>query len=245
MPYTRCMTTSPKILGSVQQLWRYPVKSLLGERCAWLDVGKNGVSGDRIYAIRDVDGKFGSGKNTRRMRKIEGLFKLGAAFDNSHVTVHFPDGRSIAANHAAISEILSSELSLPLALADCTETPLFDVASVHLLTTASLAWLKTALPGSRIDERRFRPNVLIETPDNAPREHTWVDRTIQIGDEVKLRIVDRTERCGMVAMAQADLPDDPRVLRHISEHTGLEFGVYAEVTAPGRVRPGDTVTIVE
>jgi len=239
------MTTSPKILGSVQQLWRYPVKSLLGERCATLDVGKKGVSGDRIYAILDASGKFGSGKNTRRMRKIDGLLKLGAAFDDNQVTVHFSGGRSMAANDAAIAETLSIELGLPVTLADCAERPLFDVASVHLLTTAALAWLKTALPESHIDERRFRPNVLIETPDNAPLEHTWLDRTIQIGDAVKLRIIDRTERCGMVALAQSELPDDLRVLRYITECAGLKFGVYADVIAPGRVQPGDTVSLVE
>jgi uncharacterized protein YcbX len=239
------MTTSPKFLGSVQQLWRYPVKSLLGERCATLDFGKNGVSGDRIYAIRDADGKFGSGKNTRRMRKIDGLFKLRAVFDDNQVTVHLPGGRSMAANDASISGILSSELGLPVTLADCTETPLVDVASVHLLTTAALAWLKTALPESHIDERRFRPNVLIETPDNAPLEHTWVDRTIQIGDTATLRIIDRTERCGMVALAQSELPDDPRALRHITEYAGLEFGVYADVIVPGRVQRGDAVSLVE
>ena len=239
------MTTSPKILGSIQQLWRYPVKSLLGERCTTVDVGTNGVSGDRIYAIRDADGKFGSGKNTRRMRKIDGLFKLGAAFDNNHVTLRLPDGRTVAANNPAISEMLSSELGLPVTLADCAETPLFDAASIHLLTTAALAWLKTALPESHIDERRFRPNLLIETPDNAPLEHTWLGCTIQIGDEVKLRIINRTERCGMVALAQSELPDDPRVLRHITQYADLEFGVYADVIAPGRLQRGDTVSLVE
>jgi uncharacterized protein YcbX len=238
------MSTSPKILGSVEQLWRYPVKSLLGERRTTLDVGENGVSGDRLYAIRDADGKFGSGKNTRRMRKIDGLFKLRAVFGDNHVTVHFPGGRSIAANDAAISGILSVELGLPVTLADCTATPLFDVAPVHLLTTAALVCLKTALPESRIDERRFRPNVLIEIPNNAPLESTWIDRTIQIGDEVKLRIIDRTERCGMVAMAQCELPSDPRILRHITEDSDLQFGVYAEVIATGRIRCGD-VAILE
>src|SRR5262249_39520576 len=64
--------------GQVVRVWRYPVKSMLGEECAHLVVNERGVMGDRLFAVRDVDGKFGSAKTTRRFRKIDGLFGFRA-----------------------------------------------------------------------------------------------------------------------------------------------------------------------
>ena len=239
------MTTISPTLGRVQELWRYPVKSMLGERRELIDLNARGVEGDRTYAIRDATGKFGSGKNTRRFRKIDGLFKFRAVYEGAMLTIHFPDGRTITASDPNIHAALSSELKQSVTLAAEADVSHLDAAPVHLLTTGSLAWLAHALPESRVDGRRFRPNVIIEIPDHAPLEHTWVSKQIEIGSAVKLRVIQRTERCGMVAMAQRELPDDPRILRHITEYAGLEFGVYAEVAAPGRVRCGDVVTLVD
>jgi uncharacterized protein len=53
-------------MGVVAALWRYPVKSMAGERLTEAAVGERGLDGDRLYAVRDPAGKFGSGKNTRR-----------------------------------------------------------------------------------------------------------------------------------------------------------------------------------
>jgi MOSC domain-containing protein YiiM len=91
----------------------------------------------------------------------------------------------------------------------------------------------------RLDERRFRPNALIDTPGRAQVERSWIGRTIQIGREVVLRASDLTERCVMVNLAQAGLPDDARVLRA----TGDYFGIYADVLVPGRIERGDAVVV--
>jgi uncharacterized protein len=60
-----------EILGSIERLWRYPVKSMLGEQCDTLAINHRGVEGDRLFAIQNLQGKFGSGKNTRRFRHKE------------------------------------------------------------------------------------------------------------------------------------------------------------------------------
>lgn len=233
------------MLGRVQRLWRYPVKSLLGEPCACLDADARGVVGDRAYAIRDADGKLGSGKSTRRFRRIDGLLKLQAIHCNAAVAVRFPDDSTMRADDPAIHARLSNEVGQAVTLAPEADVPHFDCAAVHVLTTASLAWLRTALPGSTVDERRFRPNLVIETPGDAPLEHMWIGRTIQVGDRAKLRIVERTERCGMIALPQRDLPVDPAILRHVTECTDLQFGAYAEVASIGRVCCGDAVALTD
>ena len=79
-------------IGTVTSLWRYPIKSLLGEKCQTLDRDQRGVVGDRLFAIADENGKFGSGKTTRRFVKIDRLFELQAHYADHVPVIQFPDG---------------------------------------------------------------------------------------------------------------------------------------------------------
>ena len=118
-----------------------------------------------------------------------------------------------------------------------------DAGPLHLLTTASLAWLRSLLPDTRLDERRFRPNVLIDVRGDTQVERLWLGKTISIGKGVRLRVTGLTERCAMVGLSQPDLPEDPRMLRDITRNGGPHFGVYAEVLIPGRIDCGDRVRV--
>src|SRR3990172_1596918 len=186
------MTTISPTLGRVQKLWRYPVKSMLGERRELIDLNARGVDGDRTYAIRDATGKFGSGKNTRRFRKIDGLFKFRAVYEGAMLTIHFPHGRTTTASDPNIHAALSSELKQSVTLAAEADVSHLDAAPVHLLTTGSLAWLAHALPESRGDRGRLPPNGIIEEPDHAPLEHTWVSKQIQNSTTLKLPVIHPT-----------------------------------------------------
>ncbi len=150
--------------GTAIRLWRYPVKSMLGEECEFLAVDARGVEGDRLFAVRDADGKFGSGKTTRRFRRIDGLFGFRAVYDGAVPRVTFPDGRNLRGDDPEIHLALSNHLAQPVTLAREASISHLDAGPIHLLTTASLAWLRTVLPDAQVDERRFRPNVLIDVP---------------------------------------------------------------------------------
>jgi uncharacterized protein len=217
--------------GTVAALWRYPVKSMLGERCETLQVDARGAEGDRLYAVRDAEGKLGSGKNGRRHRRLEGLFGFSAVYDGGVPTITFPDGRSLAADDAGIHSALSAALRAPVALAKEGEVRHHDAEPIHLVTTGSLARLGA-------DARRFRPNLVIDTQED---EAAWEGRTLRVG-EATLKVAYRTERCVMITMAQSELPDEPQLLRRL----GAEalFGVYAEVLSSGRIRIGDEVSIL-
>lgn len=229
---------------TVVRLWRYPVKSMLGEQRAYLDLNQRGVDGDRRFAIRTVEGKFGSGKSTRRFRHIAGLFNFQATYHDDIPDITFPDGQTMQGDDPTIHTHLSHMLGQPVTLAQEDAISHFDAGPVHLLTTAALAWLQMRLPDSVIDERRFRPNLLVDTPGATPIEHHWCGRTLAIGDTVQLRINVPTERCVMVTFAQTDLPKDSQVLRCITQDATLQFGVYADVVVPGQVKLGDHVRIV-
>jgi uncharacterized protein YcbX len=134
-------------LGMVASLWRYPVKSMLGEPCASLDVHPRGVAGDRLFALRDTNGTFGSGKSTRRFRQIDGLFGFQAVYAGAVPVIRFPDGRTMRGDHPDIDTALSHTLGQPVTLTREASISHLDAGPVHLLTTAALAWLRAALSG--------------------------------------------------------------------------------------------------
>jgi uncharacterized protein YcbX len=225
--------------ATVATLWRYPVKSMLGEQCEQVELNARGVRGDRQFAVRSPDGKFGSGKNSRRFRQIEGLFSFRAQLAGEWPEITFPDGRRLRADDPAIDSALTAVLGTPVTLAREGDVSHFDASPIHLVSTASLQWLQSRLPQSRVDERRFRPNITVSSNE---RELSWVGKTLCIGS-VELRVIAPTGRCVMTTSAQTDLPFDPKILRCIAQEAGEDFGVYAEVLQPGRVARGDSVIL--
>lgn len=121
----------------------------------------------------------------------------------------------------------------------------FDLAPVHLVTTATLDRLRALQPQSRFEVRRFRPNlvVAIEGEPQAFVENDWVGRTLLLGTEVRLQIVKPCGRCVMITLPQSDLPHDPAILRTAVQHNGGNVGVYATVLRGGTVRRGDSVRL--
>ncbi|HYE92842.1 MAG TPA: MOSC N-terminal beta barrel domain-containing protein [Terriglobales bacterium] len=228
--------------GTVAALWRYPVKSMGGERCERLELDARGVRGDRLFAIRNPEGKFGSGKSTRRFRKIDGLLRFDAVYAGDTPAITFPDGRRLAGDDPAIHDALSHALGQPVTLAREADISHLDAAPVHLVTTAAMRWLGSTLPASSIDTRRFRPNLVIDAPGDTQVERDWIGAVLRIG-ATTLRVLEPTERCVMVGMPQATLSDDPEILSTLGRQAGAEFGVYAAVVAAGTVARHDAVVI--
>lgn len=121
----------------------------------------------------------------------------------------------------------------------------FDCASVHLVTTATLERLGALYPNGRFAVQRFRPNLVLNAPAQGQSfpEDAWLDRTIAIGDEVRLHITSPAGRCVMTTLPQGDLPEDRGILRTVVQHHGGNVGVYASVVRGGTIRRGDRVTL--
>lgn len=231
-------------VGTVLGLRRYPVKSMLGEHLASLELDGRGVAGDRLYAVRDGAGKFGSGKTTRRFRRMVGLFALRAAYRGAVPVVALPDGSQSSCDDPALAARLSELLGLPVTIAREAEVSHLDAGAVHLLTTASLRAIGEVLPGGPPDERRFRPNVVVDTTGEGFEEDEWAGRELLLGDGVRLRVTRGAERCVMVGFAQEELGADPLMLRRVAEANGACLGVYCDVLVPGAVHLGDPVMLV-
>ena len=275
---------------SVAALWRYPVKSMLGEEIETAEVTERGVRGDRGYALVDImSGMVASAKHPRKWGR---LFEFQAAYIEPPqrgkplppVRITLPDGSQMSSDHADINQAITDALGRDVILLGAppsdatyeeywaeiegmpyqgviTEEPLgggtmpgtfFDGAVIHLLTTATLNRLRALYPAGQFAIQRFRPNIVIASADEEQgfTESAWLDRTLAIGDEVRLEIIAPCIRCVMTTLAQGDLPADPGILRAVAQHNRVPFpglgalpavGVYAEVVQGGTIRRGDPV----
>lgn len=238
-------------VGQVAALWRYPVKSLVGERLSGAHVDARGLTGDRLWSVRDPDGKFGSGKSTRRFRRMDGLLALSAEYDGDVPVVRFPDGRTLRGDDPAVHAALSAHVGRPVSLAREEAISHFDEGPLHLVTTATLARLQRDR-GESVDPRRLRPNLVVATGAGAQRaagredgwvEDGWVGRRVRVGERLVLRIRDRMPRCVMVNLPQIGLGADRDLLAQITRANDGALGVVADVEQPGPMSLGDPVRL--
>jgi len=272
-------STAGTIVGTVVSLWRYPVKSMMGEELNATDVTERGLLGDRAYALMDpAGGKVASAKNPRKWEK---LFDCRAAFVEVSsagrgfppVRITLPDGTALTSDQQGLDELLSKVLGREVTLRTpapktpsleeywpdmeglahretVTDEPMppetfFDLAAVHLLTTATIDRLRELYPHGRFEARRFRPNIVVQpTPgEKGFVEDAWIGRVLAIGETVRLSITGPCPRCVMTTLPQGDLPRDPGILRTAAQHNRANVGVYAAVLQGGTIRRGDPVRI--
>jgi uncharacterized protein YcbX len=273
-------------MGTVAQLVRYPVKSMLGEVLSTARATQRGLDGDRIFAVRDRSGAVGSAKHPRKwgplLRCRSHLSGAGAA------RVRLPDGTSLEAGSDELDDRLSELLGRPVTMSDQPDsggvleravpeyaggspdgTPseidatgarittgrvaagtFFDFGALHLVTTTSLAELRTGYRSGDFDPRRFRPNLVIDTPQPGGfPEDAWVGMVLRIGDAV-VRVTVPTPRCVIPTLAHDELPADPGIMRTVAATHRIPVlnlgalscvGVYLDVLRPGVIRVGDPV----
>ena len=231
--------------AAVEQLWRYPVKSIGGERIGLVSAGAAGLRGDRAYAVQDADGKLGSGKNSRRFTRMLGLLSLTAHYpaEGSAPVVVAGDGTRYPVEDRSADDYLSVRFGRPVRVRADTGISHFDEVPVSLVGTATLQWLAREVPGVAVDARRLRPNIVVRTQEPFAEEQ-WLGRPVRIGTAVFE--FDRVfQRCVMVGMAQPGLPDSSAVLRRIAarEDQPVCLAVGGHVLEPGDLAAGQELTV--
>jgi uncharacterized protein YcbX len=225
----------------VASLWRYPVKSVGGERVAAVELEGDGVAGDRDWGIRDRAAGV-----VLTAKECPSLLHARAAVVDGATVVTLPDGTEGEAGGEALDAGLSDWLGRPVALerarpgeaadydAGFTGPPgrFVDGWPVHLVSTATVA-------GD--DERRYRPNVVVDAPGEGFLEDAWVDRTLVVGP-ARLDVRKRCGRCVMVTRAQPGVAEDRSRLRRLGSRD-LRLGVYLRVARSGLVQEGDEVRL--
>lgn len=142
----------------IASIWRYPVKSMLGERLDHATINHRGLVGDREYALGDARGKLGSGKSTNRFQAMDSLLRFSATYEHDRLWLTFPDGRQIGGGGSAADSALSEALGEPVNLVREGQISHFDAAPIHLITTASVrALFRRSYPVRRSRSTAFAP----------------------------------------------------------------------------------------
>ncbi|MEO6503078.1 MAG: MOSC N-terminal beta barrel domain-containing protein [Jatrophihabitantaceae bacterium] len=233
-------------IGVVSWLGRYPVKSMRGEQLATAEIDRQGIVGDRQWAVFTPDGGVGSGKSSRRFRRVEGLLDYRATLNGPGGVaplIESPTGQRFSADDPQASELLSTALHRPLRLGQEAGVRHHDESGLHLVTTAALRTLSELL-GETVEVARFRPNLVLETPGSGFVEDDWAGRELRLGADVAVRLGTGMPRCVMVDMAQGALDADGRILKLLGRERQLLFGIKVEVLRGGIVRQGDPAVLV-
>jgi uncharacterized protein len=244
-------------LMRVLELWRYPVKSLQGERLASAEIGPEGIAGDRQWALFDV--ATGFGLTARRVPDL--LFAAARLRADGGVEVVLPDG-TVTTDDATISGWLGRSVTLRPAGGPGRpryESPDDDLAEAslgngtgngsarwhdwqgapgafHDNAGARLSLVTTGTLGTW-DRRRFRANLVLE----GAGEGGLVGSQVRVGDAV-LDVGDPIPRCVMVTRPQpGGIARDNEVLKTIHRERGGDLAVAALVQRPGAVRTGDVL----
>jgi uncharacterized protein YcbX len=291
-----------EVVGTVGALWRFPVKSMLGEQVDAAEVGAGGVVGDRAYAI--VDTKTGKVASAKHPKLWPDMFGCRAAFvapprpgeELPPVQIDLADGTTVMSDANDADAVLSRFFGRGVELApaaqdgytidqyhpdqegldpeghrdEVTEANLgaaffnerglpsvvpagsfFDLFPLSVLTTSTLDHLNELEPGSRFDARRFRMNVIVDTPAPGFVENEWLARTLALGADVRLTVAIPDPRCVMPTLAQEELPADKQIIKALVQHNRLDLGaglypcagVYAVAESTGTIRTGDPVSL--
>jgi uncharacterized protein len=294
--------TMTEHVGSIAALWRFPVKSMLGEQVETIEVTSCGLVGDRAYALIDATtGKVVSAKNPRLWPN---LLACRARFIESPcvgegpppVQITLPNGTSVTSDASDVDAVLSDFLGRKVRLAQAApaesvidqyhpdvdgldpaghrnamvearigsayfadaglpspvpESSFFDLFPLSVLTSSTLEQLRALASQTRVDERRFRMNVIVATTGSGFVENSWLNHRVTIGG-VGIDIIQPDPRCVMTTLAQDGLPHDANVLRTLARYNRIDVGddglfpcagVYAVVAIPGLIRRGDQALI--
>jgi len=224
-------------MATVAEVWRYPVKSMAGERLDSGQVAETGLEGDRRWAL--VDGSPNRAGKPLTIREEDRLMTYRARLAGGAVEVVAPGGEAFGMDESLVSR-LAAQTSRPLTLREL-EGANFDDSPILVVNLATVAAFGDEA-GMDVDHRRFRANLYVT--GLAPEEElAWIGRRVAIG-EAELEVVSRCERCVVITKDPDTTATTPALLRVLTQTRETCMGVYCRVTRPGRVATGDHVHVV-
>jgi uncharacterized protein len=238
--------------GRVLQLWRWPVKSMAGERVRSTRVDGRGAGGDRTHAV--LHHHKGEWKPLTA-REAPRLLAWRAAYPFApdaglhperppYALVTAPD-RERTYNwddprlRTALSEDLGRDVRLRRDAAGIQDLE----RSLLITTEATRAALAHEL-GTELDLRRFRTNLHVELDAPAWAEHEWEGGTVRFAGGVVLRLLHPCVRCAIPTRDPETQRKWPELLRHLDARHATLFGMNARVLQAGRIAVGETLQII-
>jgi len=233
-------------IGHVEAIFRYPVKSMAGERLEAASLGWHGLDGDRRLAFRRVNDR--SGMPWLTASKLPDLLLFAPHSENGATGdlpthVRTPEGQDMPVFSDDLAAEVERRYGRPVQMMQLRhgifdETPISVIASDTIREIARLA-------GRTLDVRRFRPNILVRLLQAAPFvEDKWLGGVLSFGevdDAPAVAVTMRDERCSMVNLDPDSASPAPEVMKAIVRARENYAGIYGAVTRPGRLVVGQTI----
>lgn len=225
-------------IGTILGLYRYPVKSMGGERVEEADLLAGGMAEDRLYAFESAEAPPGMLRVSGAQRR-ELLAHRAWLDQHGKVKVQIPEGTVLPVDKAFL---LDGRFKLTHAV-----DPQTDVRPLSLLSAQTVEELTREF-GATIAPERFRANLVLDLAGPGFCEDKLVGQTVRLGAEATVLIRERTPRCRFVTYdPAAPLTAEPAfaLMKLLDQRHRGRVGVYASVLRAGRMRVGDAVEICD
>lgn len=239
-------------VGVVRAIYRYPVKSMRGESLSESTVEWQGLPGDRCYAFVQSDDRSTFPYLTARevpdlLRYTPALAHPGRPY-YSPVLVRTPEGVECSIDSEELHASIAQRYPRPFYLLRLGRRATHDIAPLSLITMSSITSLGNRL-GMTFDPLRFRPTILVETPDGEPApEQQWVGRVLVFGEDeehgLQMRVSEPDIRCKMITLDPETAVAAPRVLEEVVRSRDGQLGVYGLPQRLGTLRVGQRVYLL-
>ena len=259
------------IVGKVESLWRYPVKSMRGEELDEAFAGFSGIYGDRLFAFKSSASPKGfpylTAREQTRLLQYRPRFRypnkaarpvnlteaesMGANPVSANpselvVDVKTPDGRTLAIDDPALTTMVRADIDEKHQLTLMrSERAMTDCRPFSMFSLQSARQLAEET-GTPMDKRRFRANVYVDlTSAQGFAENDFVGRSLRIGPKAVVTILERDPRCMMITLDPDTGEKTPAILKKVAQaHDGMA-GVYGAVIVEGMLHKGDSVELLE
>jgi len=259
------------VIGKVDSIWRYPVKSMRGEELDEAFAGFSGIYGDRLFAFKSSASPKGfpylTAREQRRLLQYRPHFRhpdkaarpinlaeaesmgtnpVSADPSELMVDVETPDEQRLAIDDSALMDMLRADIDAKHQLTLMrSERALTDCRPVSIFSLQSARQLEEET-GVPIDKRRFRANVYVDlTSAGGFAENDFVGRSLRIGPKVVVRILERDARCVIITLDPDTTERTPEILKKVAQaHEGMA-GVYGAVMVEGTLHKDDPVEVLD
>jgi uncharacterized protein YcbX len=258
------------IIGKVESLWRYPVKSMRGQELDEAFAGYSGIYGDRLFAFRSSASHKGfpyfTAREQRRILQYRPRFRypekaarpvnlieaenkganpLSADLEELVVDVETPDGQTLAIDDPALIEMLRAEIDQEHQLTLMqSQRAMTDCRPMSIFSLQSAQQLAEET-GTPMDKRRFRANVYVDLASaQGFAENEFVGKSLRIGPKAVVSVLERDARCVMITLDPDTGEKAPAILKKVAQaHDGMA-GVYGAVMVEGMMHKGDSIEVL-
>jgi len=229
-------------IGHVEAIFRYPVKSMGGERLEVANLGWHGLDGDRRLAFRRIDDR--SGFPWLTASKLPDLL-LFAAQGDLPTHIRTPDGEEIPVFGEGLATEVGRRYGAPVQMMQLKHG-IFDEASISVIASDTVREIGR-LAGRSLDVRRFRPNVVVRLLRPVPfQEDEWLGGVLTFGegdDPAAITVTMRDVRCSMVNLDPDSASPAPEVMKAVVRANQNNAGIYGAVTRIGRLAVGQAILL--